>query len=256
MFTPVSSSAQAFVPAHVAYPQLRNQGAGGGGASGRPPQLYGAHGQPLPPDYSRTPGADQQQGHYPPPNGAPYYPQYPPTSASYDSRGATNEPVSRKRPRDESPSTSSQSNQPNPDRREAATSPYSYPDPTGQTLAPVSPATSVSSYQTGPSQAFYPSAPASQRRSSPQSAHSFENRASDSPRGSASALASSQAQPLPGRTPPPVSGAGGGLPPMSVAGMLGGPAGSSPGDASRSTHDNNMLNALDRRNRGSGDERN
>ena len=66
IFTPVSSQAQAFVPAHTAYPHLRNpalSGRGGGGAtvvaaavgtSGRlnvygqnAPVIYGAHGQPL-----------------------------------------------------------------------------------------------------------------------------------------------------------------------------------------------------------------
>jgi len=48
MFTPVSSQAQAFVPAQVAYPHLRNQQAAGRG-SNPGMTLYGAHGQPLPP---------------------------------------------------------------------------------------------------------------------------------------------------------------------------------------------------------------
>ncbi|CAD6506408.1 BgTH12-07334 [Blumeria graminis f. sp. triticale] len=52
IFTPVSSQAQAFVPAHAVYPGMRNMGIG---PDGRPrpmyPQgapLFGAHGQPLP----------------------------------------------------------------------------------------------------------------------------------------------------------------------------------------------------------------
>ncbi|KAI6249396.1 hypothetical protein HI914_02827 [Erysiphe necator] len=52
IFTPVSSQAQAFVPAHAVYPSMRNMGIG---PDGRPRMLYqgaplyGAHGQPLPP---------------------------------------------------------------------------------------------------------------------------------------------------------------------------------------------------------------
>lgn len=67
MFTPVSSQAQAFVPAHAAYPHLRNAGPGPRG--GPPMTLYGAHGQPLPPH-------QQQQGEstLPPPQGM--YPHY------------------------------------------------------------------------------------------------------------------------------------------------------------------------------------
>ncbi|TAQ84660.1 hypothetical protein B7494_g7017 [Chlorociboria aeruginascens] len=51
IFTPVSSQAQAFVPAHAVYPGMRNMAVG---PDGRPrpmfpqnTQLYGAHGQPL-----------------------------------------------------------------------------------------------------------------------------------------------------------------------------------------------------------------
>ncbi|CZT08130.1 hypothetical protein WAI453_002237 [Rhynchosporium graminicola] len=52
IFTPVSSQAQAFVPAHAVYPGMRNMGVG---PDGRPrpmiypqgTQLFGAHGQPL-----------------------------------------------------------------------------------------------------------------------------------------------------------------------------------------------------------------
>ncbi|KAM3075268.1 hypothetical protein ACMFMG_007288 [Clarireedia jacksonii] len=67
IFTPVSSQAQAFVPAHAVYPGMRNMGVG---PDGRPrpmavpqgTQLYGAHGQPL-----SIPAATQQA-----PMGSPY----------------------------------------------------------------------------------------------------------------------------------------------------------------------------------------
>jgi len=51
IFTPVSSQAQAFVPAHAAYPHLRNVGPDGRARMQYPQgqQLYGAHGQPLGP---------------------------------------------------------------------------------------------------------------------------------------------------------------------------------------------------------------
>lgn len=56
MFTPVSSQAQAFVPAHAAYPHLRNQAARGrAGYPGDGVVLYGAHGQPLPPQQQPQP---------------------------------------------------------------------------------------------------------------------------------------------------------------------------------------------------------
>ncbi|PWW78434.1 hypothetical protein C7212DRAFT_277908 [Tuber magnatum] len=45
VFTPVSSQTQAFVPAHAMYP-------GRGAPAGRAGALYGAHGQPLPPNYN------------------------------------------------------------------------------------------------------------------------------------------------------------------------------------------------------------
>src|SRR5690242_19349406 len=63
MFTPVSSQAQAFVPAHAAYPHMRP----GSNVNGQPPPgtiLYGAHGQPLPP--SSVQGPDTT---LPPPQG-------------------------------------------------------------------------------------------------------------------------------------------------------------------------------------------
>jgi hypothetical protein len=94
IFTPVSSQAQAFVPAHAVYPGMRNMGVG---PDGRPrpmmypqTQLYGAHGQPL------GPPINQQ--------GSPYdYPAPSPTgsySSFSDDRGSAPPPQdqSRKRP--------------------------------------------------------------------------------------------------------------------------------------------------------------
>ncbi|RKF53512.1 putative c6 zinc finger domain-containing protein [Erysiphe neolycopersici] len=83
IFTPVSSQAQAFVPAHAVYPNMRNMGIG---PDGRPRMLYqgtplyGAHGQPLPPPVIHQ--------------SSPYeYPALSPTSPyspySADERGAT-----------------------------------------------------------------------------------------------------------------------------------------------------------------------
>lgn len=90
IFTPVSSQAQAFVPAHAVYPGMRNMGVG---PDGRPrpviypqgTQLYGAHGQPL--------------GPLPPQAGSPYseYPAPSPTG-SYSSFTDDRPSESRKRP--------------------------------------------------------------------------------------------------------------------------------------------------------------
>ncbi|KAL8816945.1 MAG: hypothetical protein Q9191_008237 [Dirinaria sp. TL-2023a] len=243
IFTPVSSQAQAFVPAHTAYPHLRNAGPmqpqrGGRALYPQPGQtpIYGAHGQPLgtlPPQ-----GVDPYQP--PPPQGYPMqqppgpYPQ----GQVYDDRGAPQPPhpnkqVSRKRPRTYEPhpavppphpphTPSSQANQGRPSapggrRGSGGTGGYEYPDPTG--LVPVSPASSTTSYPPAPypqQQPYYPTQPPpSARRSSPQSSYSYEARASGSPHGStssSSAPAHSYAgglhppQVLPdrtGRTPPP-----------------------------------------------------
>ncbi|KAI9732038.1 MAG: hypothetical protein M1818_007633 [Claussenomyces sp. TS43310] len=76
IFTPVSSQAQAFVPAHAVYPHMRNMGVG---VDGRPrpmmypqgQQVYGAHGQPLgqvpPPQLS---GSPYNEYHVPSPTGS------------------------------------------------------------------------------------------------------------------------------------------------------------------------------------------
>jgi hypothetical protein len=104
MFTPVSSQAQAFVPAHAAYPHLRNQaqGRGRGGYPGDGVMLYGAHGQPLPPQqgppdstlppphglyqqaYGRPPPMDERGVppplHHMPPDQVSWVPPFRPTS--------------------------------------------------------------------------------------------------------------------------------------------------------------------------------
>ncbi|MCJ1255971.1 hypothetical protein MMC24_003790 [Lignoscripta atroalba] len=289
IFTPVSSQAQAFVPAHTAYPHLRNTGRVPQYPSGRPiypqegqPVIYGAHGQPLGP----MPHQGQESNYPPPPQG---YAPSPYPGPVYDDRGPPQPPhpqeqVSRKRPRVDEPSHPSvppppqaSSSHPYPQqqripasastRRGSGSGPggFEYPDPTQ--LAPVSPASSATSYvsapypQQTPQQPYYPPQPQSARRSSPQSAYSYDARASGSPHDSASS-ASGYAFPgglhppqvLPptretGRTPPPTqaregSGNGNGSRAgMSVRDLLG------PGDGqgSRTSADSDMLNALNRR---------
>ncbi|KAL7271821.1 hypothetical protein RUND412_005398 [Rhizina undulata] len=71
VFTPVSSQAQAFVPAHTAYPHYKNQMIAGRGRAAQP-VLYGAHGQPLPQEYITQPSVD-----YPPPPPPPISHPYP-----------------------------------------------------------------------------------------------------------------------------------------------------------------------------------
>jgi hypothetical protein len=268
MFTPVSSQlAQAFVPAHTAYPHLRNTGGQSRGTgrqiypqSGPPPVLYGAHGQPLPIGQIQDPNAQPPAGYY----------QQPYPGPAYDDRGPPpsnthpQDQVSRKRPRLDDPHTpvlvpvysnnspSSPSGQQRSGRRGSGNG-FEYPDPTN--LAPVSPATSASSYQSHPPShpnQYY--APASQpRRSSPQSSYSYDNRASDSPHGSVSSSSGAYSFPnlhppqvLPptrdsGRTPPPPGQ--GGRSGMSVQAMLG------PGEnqGGRTNADSEMLNALNRK---------
>lgn len=77
MFTPVSSQAQAFVPAHAAYPHLLRPQAQAGRGRGYPGEnvvLYGAHGQPLPPQQQAMPETTlptPQNAYYPPAYGRP-----------------------------------------------------------------------------------------------------------------------------------------------------------------------------------------
>lgn len=296
IFTPVSSQAHAFVPAHTAYPHLRNTGRIPQHPDGRPmyappgqPVLYGAHGQPLGPILPQG-----QDPNYPPPPQS--YGPGPYPGPMYDDRGPPQpghppDQVSRKRPRVDEPSHpavpppappqgSSSHPYPQQQRLSASTggrresqggSTFEYPDPTH--IAPVSPASSTTSYQstayppTAQQQPYYPSQP-SARRSSPQSSYSFEARASGSPHGSTSSATTFTTFPpglhppqvLPptresGRSTPPGAGAGAGAgregtnsgngsrAGMSVRDLLG------PGDGQggRTSADSDMLKALTRR---------
>lgn len=253
-----------------------------------PPVIYGAHGQPLGP----MPPQD--------PNYPPGYPIHNPTltyqapSPMYDDRGGPTphppDQVSRKRARlsaaepfAQSPSSTQPASSSHPDHlqqripvsvggRRGSGGGYEYPDPTN--LAPVSPASSSTSYHSSvypqppvpqqQQQPYYPTPVQQTRRSSPQSTYSYEQRASSSPHGSNSSSSGYHfgaglhpPQVLPpsgdnGRTPPPGQvqnqhaareggsrGSGG----MRVSDMLG------PGDGQggRTSADSDMLKALNRR---------
>ncbi|KAI9933836.1 hypothetical protein MW887_004908 [Aspergillus wentii] len=215
MFTPVSSQAQAFVPAHAAYPHLRNaqnQGRGGHGV-----MLYGAHGQPLPPQQQPQPAGSD----LPPPQGMYQHPY----------GGAAAPPLASTMPQD-----------PRPGGRRGSGSGFEYPDPTN--LAPVTPAGSAPGYQThtAPSP-YYPPAP-HDRRTSPQSAYAYDGRHSSSPHSSPyPPMHATQGA----MTPPPTSTPTGSVNSSSRGGlnvrdML------NPGDSQgRSSTDSDMLNALNRR---------
>ncbi|KAJ5772430.1 hypothetical protein N7520_002959 [Penicillium odoratum] len=217
MFTPVSSQAQAFVPAHAAYPHLRNAG-----PRGSPVTLYGAHGQPLPSHqqpHQQPPGGPETT--LPPPQGM-YPPHYVPPLASsmpdprqHGRRGSGSEPA--------------------------------YPDPTN--LAPVTPTGSLPGFQN--SSHYY--APQQDRRTSPQNAYPYEPRHSSSPHGSPYPP---MQPPASGPTPPPSTATStpsgstrGGL---NVRDMLNpgenpNPSGNSGDSHGRSSADSDMLNALNRR---------
>ncbi|KAL8661988.1 MAG: hypothetical protein Q9202_005114 [Teloschistes flavicans] len=287
IFTPVSSHASAFVPAHTAYPHLRNAAPMPNRGGGRPlypqqpPAIYGAHGQPL-----GMPIPGQDPSYPPPPHG---YPPMTPQGHSYgpqmyDERGHPppshgKEQVSRKRPRlDESPNPSAapplpqtssshpyhheQGRPPAPSGRRGSGGQYEYPDPTG--LVPVSPASSVTSYQSAPysqppgQQPYYPPSNQPARRASPT--YSYEQRASGSPHGSTSSANTYTYPPaglhppqvLPprekGRTPPPrnseSAGNGSGQRgKMGIHDLL------APGDQSggRTSADTDMVKQLDRK---------
>ncbi|KAJ5339341.1 hypothetical protein N7541_011291 [Penicillium brevicompactum] len=242
MFTPVSSQTQAFVPAHTAYPHLR-PGQNGPPGRGAPPVLYGAHGQPLPPQ-QQPQGPDTT---LPPPQGMYYQNGRPPMDGA--------PPLA--------------SGMPDPRHRRGSNSGFEYPDPTN--LAPVTPAGSAPGYQTHttPSPYAYPPPPAHDRRTSPPSAYNYDARHSSSPHGSPyppmqphqapmtphqgsvppaqgaqqGPIAQSSTPQPGGVTPPPTSTPGGsqrgGL---NVRDML------NPGDSQgRSSTDSDMLNALNRR---------
>ncbi|KAF6219593.1 hypothetical protein HO133_004062 [Letharia lupina] len=229
IFTPVSSQAQAFVPAHTAYPHLRNTGALQPQRGGRPlypqqgqPAIYGAHGQPL--------GPMTHDPNYPPPHGYPMPPPGPYQGGPvYDDRGHPQPPHAQ----DKGPN------------------PY-YPPPQQQQPPP-------------PQQQQQPP-PA--RRTSPQSAYSYDARASGSPHGSTSSASAYNypgglhpPQVLPpreGRTPPPAQGQtregngnGNGNGSAQRGGMavrdLLGPGQAQDNSGGRSSADSDMLRALNKK---------
>ncbi|PWY90518.1 hypothetical protein BO94DRAFT_27741 [Aspergillus sclerotioniger CBS 115572] len=218
MFTPVSSQAQAFVPAHAAYPHLRNaQNQGRAGAPGV--MLYGAHGQPLPPQ-------QQPEGTLPPPQGMYQHPygNAPPPLAN----GAPDH---------------------RPIGRRGSGSGFEYPDPTN--LAPVTPATSASGYQTYSATSPYYPPPQHDRRPSPQSTYPYDGRHSSSPHSSPYPPMHSNQGAM---TPPPTSTPGGSSRSgLNVRDMLNpGEQGQGQGQGQnqgqgRSSTDSDMLNALNRR---------
>ncbi|EAU32603.1 predicted protein [Aspergillus terreus NIH2624] len=209
MFTPVSSQAQAFVPAHAAYPHLRNaqnQGRPGAGV-----MLYGAHGQPLPPQQQPQP----PESTLPPPQGMYQHPY-----------GAAPPPLA------------SVPQEPRPIGRRGSSSGFEYPDPTN--LAPVTPATSTPGYQPHPAPSpYYPPPPPNDRRPSPQG-YPYDSRHSASPHSSPyPPLHPAQGAMTPPPTSTPTSSSRAGL---NVRDML------NPGDSQgRSSTDSDMLNALNRR---------
>ncbi|KAI9891864.1 MAG: hypothetical protein M1814_002249 [Vezdaea aestivalis] len=221
IFTPVASQAQAFVPAHTAYPHLRggvqtNRGRG----YGPPPLLYGAHGQPL--------------GQVPPPAAEGYPPDYgraPSYAYHYEER-----------PGDQGPSGGG------PMQRRTPPGEYGYrPDPNN--LPPVSPSGSAVSYQSAYAQPNAPTNGYAQQspsgpphRSSPQSGYCFESQPSPQ-YPNQPGLHPPQALPprQPSHTPPPPQGGqSGSSRNMSIQNMLGNPA------PERTAADSSMLNALNR----------
>ncbi len=296
IFTPVSSQAQAFVPAHTAYPHLRNSGAMPPRQGGRAiypqqgqPAIYGAHGQPLGPPMGHDPN------YPPPPHGYPMPPHGAYQGAPvYDDRGPPQPPhaqdkVSLKRlrsdesfqpappppaPPEEFSSHPYQGHPPAPTGRRGSGGGFEYPDPTG--LVPASPASSANSFQSAPyppqGQPYYPPPPPQPqqqppRRSSPQSAYSYEQRASGSPHGSASSASASgytypgglhPPQVLPprdqGRTPPPAQRDGNGNGNGNGSGQRGGMAvrdllgpGGQNDSGGRSSADSDMLRQLNKK---------
>ncbi|KAF2083166.1 hypothetical protein K490DRAFT_60725 [Saccharata proteae CBS 121410] len=249
IFTPVSAQTQAFVPAHTVWR-----------GSGQAPPLYGAYGQPLPPAQPAPEGYGP-----PPPRAQPGYPL--PSPSGYDERGR-DASGSRKRPLTEphtptlpppNPATASHL----PPHRGSGPPEYTYPDPSALTPAAASPASSTTSFQSAPqppAQPYY--APQPPRRSSPQSAYSYDpSRASSSPHtqgapstpgGSAYTFSSDTTLRPPtnmpirteGRTPPPTSAAGttagSRTSGMRISDLVG-------GESTRSAADADMLNALNRR---------
>ncbi|KAI9809097.1 MAG: hypothetical protein M1825_002386 [Sarcosagium campestre] len=280
IFTPVSSQAQAFVPAHTAYPHLRNPAVP---TRARPPMypqnapvIYGAHGQPL------NPGT--QQGHYPPepgyPAGGAYAAHYPEDERHHhQARREHDDPHTPTLPPPLPMANGAPSLQV-PSRRGSSGDYSRYPDQQAHHFAPHSPASSTHSYQSayppGPSQGGVPPAqPAhstshppqyysDSQRSPPQLATAYHfDRGSHSPHGSASTTSESYS--FPAAHPPPAASTqpkdaaqvtpassakdspsskslgGGERKGMSIQNMLDGGPGSSAG---RHARDEEMLDAL------------
>ncbi len=193
----MSSQAQAFVPAHTAYPHLRNpalSGRGGRPVFGQsPPVIYGAHGQPL--------NALPPQAPYAP--DATYAHDGSPTDGAHDHSGRRRGPDEPRTPTLPPPMTGGAHAGRLSVRRGSSTE-YSYMDASGH-RAPASPASSTASYQPP-----YPHPPASGSSSSPYyvepgrtppQQYAFEgNRNSSSPRESTSTASGGYA--YPGLHPP------------------------------------------------------
>ncbi|KAF7717909.1 Fungal Zn(2)-Cys(6) binuclear cluster domain-containing protein [Penicillium ucsense] len=213
MFTPVSSQAQAFVPAHAAYPHMRP----GSNVNGQPPPgtiLYGAHGQPLPPNTA----VQAPETTLPPPQGM---------YAAHYGRPAEGAQVPLAQPMAD------------PRQRRGSGTGFDYPEPAN--LAPVTPASSTPGYQTHTAPSPYYALP-HDPRTSPQATYAYEQpRHSTSPHSPYAPITA----PPPGQTPPPTSTPGGsqrgGL---NVRDILNHGADDSQG---RSSTDSDMLNQLNRR---------
>ncbi|KAF1997963.1 hypothetical protein P154DRAFT_536810 [Amniculicola lignicola CBS 123094] len=260
IFTPVSAQTQAFVPAHTVWRGV-----------GQPPPMYGAYGQPLPPNShgeGYPPQQQQQQQYLPSPTGAPGPYQAhsfgpPPPGAPYDDAGRDALNV-RKRPYADPhtptlPPPHPVSVSSHRSRDGSAGSDYPHVDQMSLTHA-ASPAPSAGSYPppTAPGQPYYAQQPP--RRASPQSVYSNEPaRTSSSPHTQAgpatpntpyyappTPTAGALQQPFPprtdGRTPPPPAAAT--AAPASRPGMR---INDLVDNGGRSSTDSDMLNMLNRR---------
>lgn len=233
MFTPVSSQAQAFVPAHAAYPHLRNQaqGRGRGAYPGDGVMLYGAHGQPLPPQQQPPPPPPETT--LPPPQGMYQHPYGRPPHLDNQNAPPTLPPMSQDQVscRQRLPVMKCRFlpfQQRQPGTRRGSGAGFEYPDPTN--LAPVTPAVSAPNYSAPP---YYPAS--NDRRPSPQSGYSYDR---NSPH--TASYPPMQA----GQTPPPTSTPSTSRGGLNVRDML------NPGDqgqSGRSSTDSDMVNALNRR---------
>lgn len=269
----MSSQAQAFVPAHTAYPHLRNQTLAGRG--GRPyhgpnaPVIYGAHGQPLsalPPQAPYSPEVAGYVHDMSPIEGGGGVGAGGPDHMGH--RGGPDEPRTPTLP---PPMTGGRMS-----NRRGSSTDYHYRDLSGQ-RAPGSPASSTTSYhapyahQPHPGSGVAASSYYAEAGRTPPQSYTFDRNSSSSPRDSSSTASSSY--PFPGLHPPlvlPPRGAGEGTPPppsahhgpssrqraapppqggddrrpgMSIQNMLDqGPGGS--GQGGRSATDHEMLDAL------------